>query len=104
MQKLGAGNRAIATFASKDHGLFATLHGRLAAQSDRAVIDRLWNTYVAAWDRGGQADPKLVLLRLDAERAQIWENATTLFAGIKLLFGADPKEEYKEKVAKVKLA
>ena len=104
VQKLGAGNRAIATFASKDHELFATVHGRLLAQNDRAVIDRLWNTYVAAWYEDGKDDPKLVLLRLDAERAQIWENATTLFAGIKLLFGADPKEAYKEKVAKVKLA
>jgi general stress protein 26 len=104
VQKLGAGNPAIATFSSKDHGLFATVHGRLAAQNDRAVIDRLWNSYVAAWYEDGKDDPKLVLLRLDAERAQIWENATTLFAGIKLLFGADPKEEYKEKVAKVKLA
>ena len=104
VQKLGEGNRAIATFASKDHELFATLHGRLAAQNDRAVVDRLWNAYVAAWYEGGKDDPKLVLLRLDAERAQIWENATTLFAGIKLLFGADPKEAYKEKVAKVKLA
>ena len=104
VKKLSAGNRAIATFASKDHGLFATVHGRLVAQNDRAVIDRLWNTHVAAWYEGGRDDPKLVLLRLDAERAQIWENATTLFAGIKLLLGADPKEEYKEKVAKVKLA
>jgi general stress protein 26 len=100
----GGGNRAIAIFASKDHGLFATVHGCLTAQNDRAVIDRLWNTYVAAWYEDGKDDPKLVLLRLDAERAQIWENATTLFAGIKLLFGADPKEEYKQKVAKVKLA
>src|SRR4029079_12863058 len=104
VQKLGAGNRAIATFASKAHELFATLHVRLAAQNDRAVVDRLWNAYVAAWYEGGKDDPKLILLRLDAERAQIWENATTLFAGIKLLFGADPKEAYKEKVAKVKLA
>ena len=94
----------IATFTSKDHELFATVHGRLAAQNDPALIERLWNTYVAAWYEGGKDDPKLVLLRLDAERAQIWENATTLFAGIKLLFGADPKEEYKEKVARVKLA
>ena len=103
VQKLDAGNRAIATFASKDHELFATVHGNLVAQNDRAVIDRLWNKYVAAWYVGGKDDPKLVLLRLDAERAQIWENAATLFAGIKLLFGADPKEEYKDKVAKVKL-
>jgi general stress protein 26 len=100
---LPAGNRAIATFASKDHELFASVHGRLSAQHDRAVIDRLWNPYVAAWYEGGKDDPKLVLLRLDADRAQIWENATTFFAGIRLLFGADPKDDYKDKVAKVKL-
>ena len=64
VQKLGAGNRAIATFASKDHELFATVHGRLGRRNDRAVIDRLWNRYVAAWYEGGKDDPKLVLLRL----------------------------------------
>ena len=104
VQKLGAGHRAIATFASKDHDLFATVIGRLSAQNDRSVIDRLWNSFVAAWYEGGRDDPKLVLLRMDAEWVQIWENATTLFAGIKLMFGADPKEEYQQKVAKVKLA
>jgi general stress protein 26 len=103
VQKLGAGDRALATFTSKDHELFATLHGRLEVDNDREVIDRLWNKYVAAWYERGKDDPKLALLRLDAESMQIWENATTLFAGIKLMFGADPKEEYKDKVAKVKL-
>lgn len=103
-RKLDAGDRAVATFTSKDHEIFATLHGRLALDTDRAVIDRLWNPYIAAWYEGGKDDPKLVLLRLDAERAQIWENATTLFAGFKLLFGADPKKEYKDKVANVRLA
>lgn len=96
-------NRAIATFASKDHALFATLHGSLRIDNDRAVIDRLWNKYVAAWYEGGKDDPKLRLIRFDAERAQIWENATTLYAGIKLLLGADPKKEYQDKVAEVPL-
>lgn len=96
-------NRAIATFASKDHALFATLHGSLWIDNNRTVIDRLWNTYVAAWYEGGKADPKLRLIRFDADRAHIWENATTLYAGIKLLLGADPKKEYKDKVAEVPL-
>jgi general stress protein 26 len=102
-KKLGSGHRAIATFASKDHELFATVHGRLVRDNDRAVIDRLWNPFIAAWFEGGKDDPKLALLRFDAERAQIWENATTFFAGIRLLLGADPKKEYQDKVAEVPL-
>ena len=103
VKALGAGNRAIATFTSKDHEVFATLHGSLSLDNDRATIDRLWNPHVAAWYEGGKDDPKIALLRLDAERAEIWENASSLFAGIKTLFGADPKQDYKGKVAEVSL-
>lgn len=103
VQKLGQGNRAIATFASKGHDLFATLHGRLSLDNDRATIDRLWNRYVAAWFEDGKDDPKLALLRLDAERAEIWLDASSLIAGIKLLLGADPKQDYRDKVAEVAL-
>ena len=103
VQRLRQGNRAIATFTSKDHDLFATVHGSLSVDNDRATIDRLWNRYVAAWFERGKEDPKLALLKLDAERAEIWLDASSLFAGIRLLLGADPKEEYKDKVAKVEL-
>jgi general stress protein 26 len=105
VRKLGSGqgNRAIATFASKGHDLFATVHGSVRVDNDRAVIDRLWNRYVAAWYPGGKDDPKLALLRLDGERAEIWEDASSIVSGIKMLLGADPKEDYKDKVAEVRL-
>ena len=103
VQKLELGDRAIATFASKGHDLFATLHGSVSLDNDRAVIDRLWNRFVAAWYEGGKDDPKLALLRFDAERAEIWLDASSLVAGIKLLLGADPKQDYKENVAEVDL-
>ncbi len=95
--------RAIASFTAKDHGLFATVHGNLVRDTDRATIDMLWNRFVAAWYEGGKDDPKLVLLRLDAEKAEIWLNASSLLAGVKLLLGVDPKEDYKGKVAEVTL-
>jgi len=103
VRKLGEGNRAIATFASKGHDIFATVHGSLSLDSNPATVDRLWNRYVAAWFKGGKIDPNLALLRLDAERAEIWVDASSLVAGIKLLLGADPKEEYRDKVAEVTL-
>jgi len=103
VKKTAQGSRVIATFASKGHDIFATIHGAVSVDNDRATIDRLWNRYVAAWLSGGKDDPKLALLRLDPERAEIWVDASSLVAGIKLLFGADPKKEYRDKVAEVSL-
>lgn len=95
--------RAIATFASKGHKIFACVHGSLNLNTDRAVVERLWNPFVAAWYEGGKDDPKLALLRLDPEEAEIWENENSLVAGLKLLLGKDPQEEYRDKVANVRL-
>jgi general stress protein 26 len=103
VQLLPKGDRAIATFASKGHDVFATIHGRISVDNDRATVDRLWNRYIAAWYEGGKDDPKLALLRLDPERAEIWADASSFIAGIKLLLGIDPKEDYKDQVAKVSL-
>ena len=102
VKKLGSGHRAIAAFASKDHELFASIKGNLTLDTDRAVIERLWNPFVAAWYEG-KDDPKLALLRLDAEHAEIWLNASSLLAGVKMLLGVDPKSDYQDKVAEVDL-
>jgi general stress protein 26 len=103
VQQVEPGQRATFTFTSKGHDLFATVHGTIRLDTNRAVIDRLWNRFVAAWYEGGKDDPKLALLRFDPERAEIWEDEWSLIAGMKLLMGIDPKKDYQDKVAKVSL-
>jgi general stress protein 26 len=100
---LGTTHRAVAHFASKNHGLFASLHGELSIENDRRILDQLWSSFIAAWFEGGKEDPKLLLLRLDPERAQVWLNEHSLWAAVKLLLGSDPKQDYKDKVADVRL-
>jgi general stress protein 26 len=100
-QSLRQDHRAIATFTSKGHELFATVHGTLRLDNDRAMIDELWNRYVAAWFEGGKDDPKLALLRFDPDDAEIWLNDSSFLAGVKLMLGMDPKKEYQDKVARV---
>ncbi len=100
---MGTGGRAIATFASKGHDLFAAVHGDLVIEGDPEMIDRLWNRFVAAWYEGGKDDPKLLLLRLDPDSAQIWRDGSNLLAGVKMLIGVDPKTDYRSDVAKVSL-
>lgn len=94
--------KAAFTFVDKGHGTFSHVNGQLALHNDRATIDRLWNPFVAAWYTG-KDDPKLALLRFDPADAKIWFDASSIFAGIKMLFGSDPKEDFKDKVAEVTL-
>jgi general stress protein 26 len=103
VRELGdGGGRAIASFASKGHDLFASVRGTLRVDTDRAVVERLWNPFVGAWFEG-KDDPKLRLLRLDAEDAEVWIDASSMMAGVKMLLGMDPKQEYKDKVGEVDL-
>jgi hypothetical protein len=85
------------------HDLFASVHGGLHIDNDRAVIDKLWNKFIAAWSEGGKDDPNLGLLRLDPDRGQIWLDANNWTSGVKMLLGVDPKKDYKDNVAKVAL-
>lgn len=102
-ESLNGSSPAMIQFVSKGHGLFACVSGTLMSDHDRAVIDRLWNPFIAAWYEEGKDDPKLALLRFEPDEAEIWENASSFAAGIKILLGMDPKEKFDDKVAKVAL-
>ena len=98
--------RAIATYASKGHDLFASVHGKLVLDNDRAVIDRLWNPIIASWYEQGKDDPKLALVRFEADSADVWEAnlGSTLKAAVLRMIGRDPgKEHQNEKRAEVAL-
>ncbi|KFC64700.1 putative general stress protein [Bosea sp. LC85] len=101
VKALAGSKPAAFSLASKGHDLFASVEGDLSIDMDRQVIDRLWNSFVAAWFEGGKDDPNLALLRFDPSSAEIWENANNLMAGIKMLLGVNPKDDYQDKAAKV---
>jgi general stress protein 26 len=99
---LGQDNRAIASFASKDHDLFASLRGRLILDNSRSEIDRLWNPIVAEWYEG-KHDPKMALLRFEVDDAKIWQSDIGGFLkpAFNKLFGRKPEVGMKEKVTEV---
>lgn len=103
VKQLQGCQRVIATFASKGHDLFASINGTIRVENDRAVIDRLWNPFVAAW-YSGKDDPNLALLRLDAKSVEIWRAEHSLLTGLKMLFGVDAKADFKDNVAQVALS
>jgi len=56
--RLSGGGPAMAQFSAKGHELFACISGTLVHESDRSVLDKLWNNSIAAWYEGGKDDPK----------------------------------------------
>lgn len=100
-QEMGERHRAVVNFAAKGHDLFAAIEGELFTDNDEATIDRLWNRFVAAWFEGGKDDPELQLLRFEPRDAHIWLNEHSAIAGVKMLLGNDPKDDYKGKTAQV---
>ena len=72
IEKIPSTPRAVASFASRDYELFASLHGMLRVDNDRFVMERLWDEQAERWFPRGLADPELCLMRLDVDRAQIW--------------------------------
>lgn len=103
---MGGETQAYMTFVSKGHTMWASVDGTLALHNDRAVIDRLWNPFVAAWyPNGGKEDPNLALLRFTPSTAKLWRsNDNGIFEMVKGLLGFDPKQDAEEDVAEVRLA
>ena len=69
---VGQGAPASFILQAKDQNLQAVITGAAALSRDAAAIDRYWGPMVAAWFSDGKDDPSLTLIRLDAERAELW--------------------------------
>lgn len=100
VRDLGSSHPAIATFASKDHDLFAHIHGTLVLDDNPAIIDKLWNPIIASWFKDGKNDPDLALVRFDTVKADVWEASaleTLKAAALKMAFDIDPGKEHQKK-------
>ena len=70
VQQIGQGGTAMFVFQTK--GLWACIGGQLSVRRDAERMDKYWNAVVAAWYPEGKDDPRLTMLCLDAEDAQVW--------------------------------
>lgn len=67
-------------------GTFVSLSGRASAIEDRRKVDSVWNEHMRVWFPGGKDDPNLVLLRVEANEGEFWDNSG--LNAVKYLFKA----------------
>ena len=103
VKALTGGSHAIATFAAKDHTLFATMHGNLSLEITEPTLTGFGIDLSRRGSLAGRKIPKSPCCGSMRRARKFGSMNSSLLAGIKLLLGADPKEEYKDKVAEVSL-
>lgn len=88
---------ATATFAGKEHDIFARFKGNLVPETSKEQLDRHWSNSVEAWFPGGKDDPDLLMLRMDLGDAEIWDADMSLLTTAKMVLGQDVRDEAAEK-------
>ncbi|MFD1510892.1 pyridoxamine 5'-phosphate oxidase family protein [Lacimonas salitolerans] len=53
-------------------GLYAVIEGKLIQNNDPALRDELWSTVADSWFEGGKDDPKVCILGLVPQTAEVW--------------------------------
>ncbi len=82
-----------ATFAGKDHKMFARFHGTLEVETSLERFDHFWNNFVKAWYDGGKTDPDLLFLRMDLGDAELWSGDMGIVTVAKMALGKTVHDE-----------
>jgi general stress protein 26 len=69
-EAVGTGAQAMLVF-QRDK-IWACIGGRLTLEHDAERMNKYWGPVVAAWYPEGKDDPRLTMLRLNCEDAQVW--------------------------------
>ena len=90
---------ATATFAGKEHEMFARFGGTLTVETSKERFDHFWNNFVEAWYDGGKDDPDILFLRMDLGTAEIWNSDLGMLNTAKMALGMNVHDEAEEQHA-----
>jgi general stress protein 26 len=96
MEELGRDNHVNVAMQGKMK--FVSISGRATPVDDRAKVAELWNESWKTWFPGGKDDPALILLKVDGETGEYWDNSGAsgvrylIEAGKAYLSGTKPDE------------
>jgi general stress protein 26 len=61
----------------QEGSVYVSLNGNARLSTDRALIDRLWSEAWKVWFPEGKDDPNIVIVRVEPEEAEYWDNSGT---------------------------
>ncbi|MES2856532.1 MAG: pyridoxamine 5'-phosphate oxidase family protein [Bdellovibrionota bacterium] len=61
-------------YSDEKSSVWVSVAGKATIVHDQAKINELWTPAMKAWFPEGKDDPKIALIRIDIESAQIWDS------------------------------
>jgi general stress protein 26 len=58
----------------KDRAIYLSINGHASLIHDRSKVDEVWQEAFKVWFPEGKDDPKLVLISVEPEDAEFWDN------------------------------
>lgn len=77
VEEIEKDNRVAAAYSNAGKNTFVSVSGRASNSKDRAKMEELWSPILKAWFPDGLDDPKLCLLKVEAEQAEYWEGSSS---------------------------
>lgn len=77
VSELRADPRVLLTYAEPKDQQYVSITGRGAVIDDSRKARELWSEPMRTWFPKGPDDPDLILIRVDAERAQYWDSPSS---------------------------
>ena len=75
--ELRADPRVMLSYAEPSDQTYVSISGTASLVEDRSKIRELWSEPMRTWFPKGVDDPEIVLIRVDAERAQYWDSPSS---------------------------
>ena len=60
------------TFSDIQKQIYISLSGQASLSTDRELIDKYWNSWVAQWFEGGKDDPEVSVLAIKIHKGEHW--------------------------------
>lgn len=61
------------SFSDQEEGVYVSLSGKATLSDDRALIEKYWNPFVAAWFPEGKDDPDVAMMAIKVQFGEHWK-------------------------------
>lgn len=93
-KELTSDPQVLVTFADPKKQNFVVVGGRAQIVAERSRVEEMWSEVYRAWFPDGAKDENVVLIRVEAERAEYWDTPTGVmtyaFGYLKALTTGEP--------------
>ncbi len=75
--EIRADPRVMLSYAEPSSQTYVSVSGTASLVDDRRKIEELWSEPLRTWFPKGSDDPEIILIRVEAERAQYWDSPSS---------------------------